>query len=367
MAKISIKGIFYDGQSSGRHAGELIVSENKQVDTHGIASASCHLDEIEIPSRLGNTSRLLRLPSGYLFESNDNKGLDHIAALAKNTSPILNPHLWESKLTFIIAAVIGFVLFTYIVISHGIPSVSETITKSLPNHISEELAEGVLEQLDEIYLEPSKLETQVKQHYQALFEQVIEKQSGFQYHLYFRSSNIVGANAFALPNGNIIITDALVNLVEHDEELIAVLYHELGHVVEHHALRQLIEASAITVFFAWVFDDIEGIAHILLGGPAFLIQTAYSRAHETHADSYALKKLIEANIDPLYFSSIMQRLSMHPEIYTQDKNMEPPNKKEDSESWMSYFSTHPAINKRILRFQKASEQWQSSTESSNDK
>ncbi len=48
----------------------------------------------------------------------------------------------------------------------------------------------------------------------------------------------VGANAFALPSGIVVMTDELVELAKTDDELVAVLAHEIGHVRGRHALRQ---------------------------------------------------------------------------------------------------------------------------------
>ncbi len=60
----------------------------------------------------------------------------------------------------------------------------------------------------------------------------------------FRASPIIGANAFALPGGIVIVTDQLMQLAEHDDEILAVLAHEIGHVKHRHVLRGLPQDSA---------------------------------------------------------------------------------------------------------------------------
>ena len=73
----------------------------------------------------------------------------------------------------------------------------------------------------------------------------------YGFHLELRRSEVVGANAFALPDGTIVVTDALVHLAENDEELLAVLAHEIGHVVHHHALRSVMQNSAVALLLAF--------------------------------------------------------------------------------------------------------------------
>lgn len=382
MSNISVKGTFYDGQASGRHASELVVDENNQVSIHGVVFPSCALNDIVIPSRLGNTSRLLQLPNGAMFETSDNDNLDRIAALIKNSNPLLNPHFWESKLVFALLALVLLVGFTYFAVEKGIPVASNAIAKSLPDEVSTTLAEGVLAKLDDVYLKPTKLSQQQQQHYRNLFNQLLPQQEDFPFRLNFRSSEIMGANAFALPNGDIVVTDDLIELAENDEEVMAVLYHEVGHVVEHHSLRQLLAATGTSILFAWILEDVEGVANLLLTAPILLIQTAYSRDHETEADTYALNGLLAADMDPIHFSNIMNRLS-NPIVVgregkskkseedesanQQDSKKELPtesktNKTKKGESWWRYLSTHPASEDRVKRFRIASEQWRQQTQ-----
>ncbi|WP_199775490.1 M48 family metalloprotease [Microbulbifer pacificus] len=56
----------------------------------------------------------------------------------------------------------------------------------------------------------------------------------------------MGTNAFALSGGTIILIDELIARAEHENEILAVFGHELGHVHHQHTLRHIIEGSAIT-------------------------------------------------------------------------------------------------------------------------
>ncbi|WP_414632479.1 M48 family metallopeptidase, partial [Acinetobacter sp. UBA6720] len=63
----------------------------------------------------------------------------------------------------------------------------------------------------------------------------------------FRSGGKIGANALAIPNNTIILTDELVNLAKDDHEIIGVLAHEQGHLVERHSLQQALSSLGFSV------------------------------------------------------------------------------------------------------------------------
>jgi Zn-dependent protease with chaperone function len=100
------------------------------------------------------------------------------------------------------------------------------------------------------------------------------------------------ANAFALPNGVIILTDRLVRELTPDE-IKAVLLHELGHVYFHHPTQMLIEdqvASAAIILLAGYGDA--------YGWGAKLLSLGNSREHEKQADLFAANELKRRHLTP---------------------------------------------------------------------
>ena len=80
-----------------------------------------------------------------------------------------------------------------------------------------------------------------------------------RHRLVFRKSRI-GPNAFALPGGTMVMTDQLVELVDHDDAVLTgVLAHELGHLQARHGMRMLVQATAIGAVSSLVFGDFSAL------------------------------------------------------------------------------------------------------------
>ena len=152
------------------------------------------------------------------------------------------------------------------------------------------------------------------------------------YQLEFRSSDRTGANAFALPSGIIVITDALLEVAEDDRELIAVLAHEVGHVVNRHVLRRAIQGSVVTLLMGTLTGDVISVSTLAVTIPVALMEAKYSREFESEADRFAIQYLSHKNISTQYFVAILQRLD-------QSHNAE--------KRATGFLDTHPASTERI--------------------
>jgi predicted Zn-dependent protease len=154
--------------------------------------------------------------------------------------------------------------------------------------------------------------------------------------------NAQDPNAFAIPGGYIFVTTGLLVLAENEQEIAAVLSHEISHVTARH-IAQLIEKSkrlSIASMVAILAAMIAG-----RGGPASQAGAAmasataqalalkYTREMETDADQNGLHLLLKAGYDPngiIHFFNKLQRVSlaMAPNI-------------------PGYLLTHPALEDRI--------------------
>ena len=123
--------------------------------------------------------------------------------------------------------------------------------------------------------------------------------------LLFRKGGSIGANAFAVPNNTIVLTDELVKLAKHDNEILAVLAHEQGHLKERHSLQQALRGIGTGVFLLAVTGD---AADFLDSLPIILVSAQYSQAFELEADLYAVNELKRLSVPPGHLSDFLQRL-----------------------------------------------------------
>ncbi|KDQ21509.1 hypothetical protein BOTBODRAFT_40272 [Botryobasidium botryosum FD-172 SS1] len=107
-------------------------------------------------------------------------------------------------------------------------------------------------------------------------------------------------NAFALPTREIVIYTGLIDLLEDDRLLSAVLSHEIAHVTQRHAVENFMKLAEIA------FDILRGISVTDAAG-SFLnllndhaAPRAYSRKLEIEADAIGLEYMAKAGYDPQF-------------------------------------------------------------------
>jgi Zn-dependent protease with chaperone function len=157
-------------------------------------------------------------------------------------------------------------------------------------------------------------------------------------------------NALALPGGNIIVFQGLLNIAETPEELAGVLAHEMQHILLRHATRNLAREMAVKLFFFLMAGELSNKA---LQVAESLVSLRYSREMEAEADREGMKTVIAGGIDPAGMVQIFEKLAAHEgksALDFDDKKPEVANSSE-SPSWMKYLSTHPAGKDRVNELQ----------------
>lgn len=344
----SIYGVYYDGRSSQRHACELHVDDGGLVSIHGIAWAGCHLSRLDIPSRVGNTARLIRLPDGGYFETTRNDAVDRLLRRQRQGRWRLTPYRIESSLGYTALAAVLMLVVAFASVQWLIPYAARQVAASLPPALSEQVALGTLEQLDENYLHASELPESRRQALRDLFREHLPDSHLVRYRLLFRDSGVIGANAFALPDGTVLVTDELVRQSGDDLEVLSVLLHEMGHVERHHGLRRVLEGMGVAALVIWLTGDMEAMGEWVAVLPTILVHQSYSRDHEREADTYALERMLAAGYDPAHFADFMVKVM---------EGGEQPGKDEE---WVRFLSSHPPSEERIRRFREASEAFRAS-------
>jgi Zn-dependent protease with chaperone function len=176
------------------------------------------------------------------------------------------------------------------------PWAATQLTRQVPLGWETELAQRALSDLDDGLLEPSKLpparQAELKARFASLARAIDPSMRRYgdyapRFTLSFRSG--FGPNAFALPGGTIVMTDALVAEAARqglgDDALVGVLAHEIGHVVHRHTTRMMVEQAVLNVGLGLALGD---VSHLLSIGSSVLTGLSYRRKHEAEADCFAL-------------------------------------------------------------------------------
>ena len=261
-----------------------------------------NISTVEISSRLGNTPRTIKFTNDAQFVTLDNNGLDEYIVKHRAESPSLLYTL-ESHLGIVLVAAVFTVVLLVVFIWKGLPGISQTIATKVPERIIAETGYGSLELLDKFWLKPSQLSEQKKIEINTLFSPYIVDSGVTE--ITFRRG--IGPNALILPDGIVIFTDELIKLAANDNELIAILFHEIGHLKHKHFLRRIIQDSLVTLVFATLFGDIE-TADLFLVAPTLFLDAAYSRQFEIEADRHAFEMMNRHEINLNHFKSILKKL-----------------------------------------------------------
>jgi predicted Zn-dependent protease/TPR repeat protein len=296
---------YFDGKRAIRHEVSLMLAEGKLRVIGREVTAQFDARRVRVAPRIAGTPRWLYLPGGGACVVADNDAVDRFA---RESGFALFLHKLESRPAYAAIAVALVVSSLWLLIDRGLPVAVEHIAQRIPVGAEAALGQQALAGFERHWLKPSKLTPARQGALRAKFERMA-KAAGetAPQQLEFRASPAIGPNAFALPAGIIVVTDELVKLARNDQEVLAVLAHELGHVRYRHIMRHLLQSSATALIIAGVTGDVASATSLAAAAPAVLLQTKYSRDYEREADRYAIETLQKSGIAPRHFAKILDR------------------------------------------------------------
>lgn len=239
----------------------------------------------------------------------------------------------------------------------GLPAVASGLLALCPPSVDTKVGELVLENIEQRWLQPSKLSEARQQALRQRLREAVAQQAKrapagtggpmttapLEWTLHFRGTpeKGLGANAFAVPGGHLIVTDAMVELLaDRPDVLIGVLGHELGHLQHRHGMRLVVQAALLAAVSSLVIGD---FSNVLAAAPVLLGQAAYSRGFEHEADEAAARLMRANGIDPVAFGVLFERLQAQRAAQQKDKpGIELP----------IGLSTHPPDAERVRRMRE---------------
>jgi len=370
--KTSISGFVYVNGTSARYLAELIILDSQfelrcpeidQVQTGD-------LKEINISPRLGDIERKILIGEDTVFGTADNDLVDKLLR-ANNVSNWV--HILESNLIVVSMALLVSISLLFSFFKWGVPWVSHEIAHSLPQSIAEDVGKNSLAFLDMHTFSETKLSQQRQDHILKHFKGTLlantQSISSVNYTLNFRAWNQANRsieNALALPSGDIILSDAFIQLSQNQDEIDSVILHEIGHIEKRHTLKMLVQETIFSSLFTYVINDSSLTADLGVTLASELINSSHSRINESEADEYAFHRMLNEGIDPAAFNSILSRISNNSENNQDQKpsvttrleapteissqtDGDGPSATESEKGWLDYLSSHPNPEQRTQR------------------
>ena len=262
-------------------------------------------DEVRATSRLGRLRRKIEFPAGGCFETEDNDAVD---AMLRPKDRFMHrlEQSWRVMLAAVAVSVAAAAAFAYF----GVPWAAGILARHTPPSVARLAAEQTLDLLEGRILKPSRLPKPQQNATQALFGEVMaQAPKGVKgYRLLLRDAPVIGPNAFALPDGTIVMTDQLVRLSRNGEELQGVFAHEAAHADRAHGLQSVYQASLVPAAVAFITGDVSQVGQIATILPGVLLQSAYSRGFEQQADDNAKALMRRMGKDPAQLGALLQRI-----------------------------------------------------------
>jgi predicted Zn-dependent protease len=123
-------------------------------------------------------------------------------------------------------------------------------------------------------------------------------------------------NAFALPGNKIGVHSGLIELVDNQDELAAVVGHEIGHVMARHSNERMSQETAVSTTLSLAQAIVAPQSALgqtamgLLGvGAQYGIILPYSRTHESEADIIGLDLMAKSGFNPRASITLWEKMA----------------------------------------------------------
>lgn len=341
-----VQGSWLAQRSSRKVEARLRIADDLSLvaeDLSGAVLSRSLISDTTISDRVGSIPRRVTFGDGSVFETGDNDGVDALLTGRPGTGFGLVHRLerFHPRLIVVVALVValGFALYRF-----ALPVMVEIAVIATPDVVPELMSDAAMDSLDRLVFEETKLDPEKRGEIDDGFDLLagLSERGVDGYELHFRGGGEIGPNAFALPDGQIVLTDELVALAPDDVDMIlGVLAHEIGHVDHEHSLRRLYRALGVAGLILLVGGDIGAGTEDLLVQGAALLSLSYSRAHETEADRFSVELMARAGRDPTAVARLFERM------------MEEFGDHGD----LAFLSTHPATASRIEAARRYAEEF----------
>lgn len=333
--KIETAGIFYDGQSSVPQVTTVFLNIQKgslSFESECGIQKEWSIKEVVFEMLDNGLQMQYQSTTGIeILKTSDASFIESITVFRKVNGyeswyeQIINKGIiTHLLLAIIILAVIGLTYF------YAIPWVGEKSVAIIPETYDTKLG-GTFVQDNLLNLDVRTDKTKALNAFAK--ELVLNNTKPLKF--IFVNENIV--NAFALPDGTIVVYSGIVDKMENYDELVALLGHEAAHVNNRHAMKMLCRNLSGYIFISAILGDANGVMAVIGDNVNSLQSLSFSRKFEQEADVEGFKIVLKNKVNPKGMLALFSRL-----------------KSKDGLSVPEFLSSHPVTEQRIEYIQKLS-------------
>ncbi len=303
-----IAATFFDGRSTRPHPVTL------QVEGNFLHVIGANLRRVEVLGALRFTAAYAHAPSrvdlpgnGSLEIADPQAFLELRRRAGRDRGRV--EHL-ETSLRYALLSVVIIVLAGAAGYIWGIPLAAEVIVDRMPRSYDAQLGGDELKQLARFgMIGPDRVATAREKQLTQRFAQ-LSQGVGVDYHVVYRSFK-GGPNAFALPDGTILVSDQMIALAKDDDAMMFVMAHELGHLRYRHGIKSLARTTLTSIIMSWYVGDLSSALAVTTAG---LINLSYSRQAEAQADAFGRKLLHEHGVSTKPAAALFKTLEAMPPV-----------------------------------------------------
>ena len=332
----SITGKYYDGQSSAANQATVafpIPMTKLQVHVNEEDSFVWPLKDLKF-EKYGSLLELRNIHHSDAVLQIDDADFSNLffATMKQNKQVDIHTRLLSlglAKITAIAVDLLGLIVFGYFYV---LPPIAEKAATLIPESFDTEIGDAFMDS----FLDENDID-KVKTKYLGQFAAQLDLKNKKQLHYSVVKSDQV--NAFALPNGHIMVYTGILETMKSSEELVALLGHEASHVNHRHSIKLLCSNLAGYLAVSLLFSDVNGVMAVLADNAQQLQSLSYSRGFEQEADEQGLKILIDNHLNPKGMVRLFEQLE-----------------KESKFSVPKILSSHPLTKERKANMEKIIDQ-----------
>lgn len=153
-------------------------------------------------------------------------------------------------------------------------------------------------------------------------------------------------NAFAVPGGNVYVTDSMMSFAKNKEELAGVLCHEVSHDIHHDVYDMYVKDQRLSLYATGLSLLLGGgrsqVANTLIGLAANIQALHFSRDVEHNADYTGAYVCAQSGVDPYGMVWLMQQFEANPSATPPEFLSDHPSDSHRIQSLDDEFAADPA-------------------------